>query len=452
MRARNEPIQPGITRLSISQWRQLYLHDRKRWLDELQNRPERFDRNNWTRAIRTWRVVDDSPLDPTPSSEGSLTGVPFVVKDLFDLAGEVTGCGSAVLLDALSPEPAREDALLVRRLKDSGAVPLGRAQMNEFAYGLDGKNSYTGDCLHPLDSARISGGSSSGSAWAVAAGIVPVALGTDTGGSVRVPAAICGIYGYRPAWSEAATEGVFPLANSFDTAGWFTAGARDMAILLRELVLPVEHSPAESADGSKPGRYWYYLPPEVNLQEELHQRILRWSEDLSAESRGKIEIVPAPDRWTTKAERIMRESHQAYNVVGSREAWNVHREWLDRYQEYYQPVVWGLIDRGRHWSEERVAWARTVVSEMKDLLTEATREAAGLVIPAVPVPTPGTDEIDSAFREQTLRLSTPGSMSGFPVLSVPVHVDAIRSGGVQVIVGPGAEEQLLGLLGSGTLR
>ncbi|MDP4823157.1 MAG: amidase family protein, partial [Aestuariivirgaceae bacterium] len=145
-------------------------------------------------------------------------GIPMGVKDLFDLAGEVTRAGSVVLNDAPA---AIQDARAIARLKAQGFIAVGRTNMTEFAYSGLGLNPHHGTPLSPFDRAhsRISGGSSSGSAVAVAEGMVPVAIGTDTGGSCRVPAAWCGIVGYKPTHGRVPLQGVYPLAPSLDSVG-----------------------------------------------------------------------------------------------------------------------------------------------------------------------------------------------------------------------------------------
>ena len=165
------------------------------------------------------RVVADT-------AKSELAGVPFVVKDLFDAAGWPTKAGSTFLEE----ERARPegDGALVARLRAEGAVLAGKTQLHEFAYGITGENPHYGDVEHPRLPGRTSGGSSSGSAAAVAAGVVPLAFGTDTAGSIRVPAAFCGLFGFRMTPHHPWIADAFPLAPSFDTAGWFTANAGEV--------------------------------------------------------------------------------------------------------------------------------------------------------------------------------------------------------------------------------
>ena len=150
------------------------------------------------------------------------------------MEGLPTFAGSSFLPE-VRPSPAA-DSQIVRDLRAAGAVLAGKTHLFEFAWGLTGENAHYGDCEHPGFPGRTSGGSSSGSAAAVAADIVPFAIGTDTGGSIRVPAAFCGIFGYRGAPHDALISDAFPLAPSFDTAGWFTRSASDMRAAMAALV------------------------------------------------------------------------------------------------------------------------------------------------------------------------------------------------------------------------
>jgi Asp-tRNA(Asn)/Glu-tRNA(Gln) amidotransferase A subunit family amidase len=177
-------------------------------------------------------LVGGKLWDAGEPPDGPLGGVPWVLKDLFDVAGMKT-LASSRLLESLS-SPAESDAAVVRDLKQAGTVLIGKTHLNEFAYGLDGVNSHFGTVPNPQVPGALAGGSSSGSAWAVASGLVPLAVGTDTGGSIRVPAAYCGLYGFRMVpehpWSR---KGAFPLAPRFDTAGWLTWHRRDLVEMLR---------------------------------------------------------------------------------------------------------------------------------------------------------------------------------------------------------------------------
>lgn len=158
---------------------------------------------------------------------GPLAGVPFAVKNLFDIAGVTTLAGSAILADA---PRARRDAFAIARLEAAGAILIGALNMDEFAYGFSTENAHHGATRNPHDPDRIAGGSSGGSAAAVAAGLVPLTLGTDTNGSVRVPAALCGVFGLKPSFGRLSRTGVYPFVDSLDHIGLFASSVRDLAL------------------------------------------------------------------------------------------------------------------------------------------------------------------------------------------------------------------------------
>ena len=187
-------------------------------------------------------VTGDSALDAARAAEadlvagrvqGPLLGVPLGLKDLFNTAGVRTTGGSKILADSVPTA----DATVVRRLRAAGAIVLGKLNMHEFAYGPEGLNEHYGHARNPWDAqqTRVTGGSSSGSGAAVAAALVPVALGSDTGGSIRIPAALCGITGIKPTYGRASRAGVLPLAWSMDHVGPMARSAADCAIVLRAM-------------------------------------------------------------------------------------------------------------------------------------------------------------------------------------------------------------------------
>src|SRR5437016_8827852 len=187
-------------------------------------------------------VTGDSALDAARAAEadlvagrvqGPLLGVPLGLKDLFNTAGVRTTGGSKILADSVPTA----DATVVRRLRAAGAIVLGKLNMHEFAYGPEGLNAHYGDARNPwdADAHRIAGGSSSGSGVAIAAGLVPGSLGSDTGGSIRIPASLCGITGLKPTYGRVSRAGVLPLSWSMDHVGPMTRTARDCALMLHAI-------------------------------------------------------------------------------------------------------------------------------------------------------------------------------------------------------------------------
>ncbi|MCZ2497790.1 AtzE family amidohydrolase [Xylophilus sp. Kf1] len=173
------------------------------------------------RALRIDRT------DPAERSALPLAGVPFAVKNLFDIEGVTTLAGSKIERDA---PPAAADALLVQRLEAAGAVLVGACNMDEYAYGFTTENSHVGPCRNPHDTGRIAGGSSGGSAAAVAAGQVPLTLGSDTNGSIRVPASLCGVFGLKPTFGRLPRTRSYPFVSSLDHLGPFARSVRDLAL------------------------------------------------------------------------------------------------------------------------------------------------------------------------------------------------------------------------------
>ncbi|MEP9401304.1 AtzE family amidohydrolase [Sphingomonas sp. VNH70] len=186
--------------------------------------------NAATRLLRQRALADAARVDADVAAgrdSGPLAGVPFAVKDLFDVSGETTTAGARQRADAPA---ATHDAVVVARLCAAGAVLVATTNMDEFAYGFSTENRHYGTTRNPHDPARLAGGSSGGSAALVAAGLVPLALGSDTNGSIRVPASLCGIYGLRPTHGAISLEGVYPFVERLDTVGAFARSPEDLAI------------------------------------------------------------------------------------------------------------------------------------------------------------------------------------------------------------------------------
>ena len=429
----------------IRWWRETFAGDRDRWRESLLSAPGEEQRA-WRRAVRSWPRPAELDGEADEVTAGPLAGVPFGVKDLFDQKDNVTLAGS-ILLKQIGT-PATEDALIVRKLRELGAIPVGRTNMNEFAYGLDGFNPHTGNCPHPVDPQRISGGSSSGSAWIVARGILPIALGTDTGGSIRVPAAFCAVYGFRGIPDESGREGVFPLSRSFDTAGWFTRSAADMAAMI-ELFYGWPARTQASAEGETSaraqasargettpaettGKGIYYAPAKVELTPEVaaaYDGYLRSTDLVETDS-------PTAGLFRDRLDAVIDEAFWAYNVIGSCEAFDVHSRWFTEHKRLYNPDVWRLIDRSRHWEPGALDYAGQLKEEISSLLRELLNSVDALVMPAVHTVAPKMEEVDQPFRVDIIRLTSLASLAGLPVITIPLKTEGGLSCGLQLITTP----------------
>lgn len=344
-------------------------------------------------------------------------GLPYLLKDLFDLAGVPTMAGST-FLSLVRPLPTK-NSRFPERVQQLGAACAGKSQLVEFASGLTGENPHYGDCPHPFFPGRLSGGSSSGSAALVAAGVVPFALGTDTGGSVRVPAAFCGLHGFRGTPGHEWITDAFPLSPTMDTAGWFTANATDMLTTWRDLVGGTE-APA--------GRRGCHLPMKA---------LLDGADDETSRAcdAAAAAICPAADRATHDALlNAWQGATDAYVTIGMSEAHAVHREWLTSYRANYDPVIWQRFHDAGHYPAEQILRARAKLEEIRAAWRQFFSTHDFLILPATPCPAPRKVDCTIELRRSIIALTAPASLGGLPVLSIPVPLPSGMSAGLQIIV------------------
>jgi amidase len=359
---------------------------------------------------------------------GPLNGLRFAAKDIFDVSGHTTGSGNPDWLATHGRAMATAPA--VARLLDAGAELVGKTITDELAYSLNGQNFHYGTPVNVNAPGRIPCGSSSGSAAAVAGGAVDTALGSDTGGSVRIPAAVCGIYGIRPSHGRVSLEGVMPLAPSFDTVGWFarepSVMARLGAILLGEDTGPVAGGVARIADA------FAIAEPSVQaVLEALAQRI----EKLLGR-RPAVEIGGLDD-WMA----VMRK-------LQAREIWSVHGQWIEKTRPRFGPEV-----------AARFQWARGVASQPADdgkarraafakRMEKILQETGLLLLPTAPdiAPLRGLEGASSqSFRDRTFRLTCIAGLAGLPQLNLPAGRVSGCPVGLSVIGPRGSDRALLDL-------
>ena len=403
---------------SISDWSHETKANPQKAADHFFNHLEQFPESQVRAAIaripsreHLVQAIEKSIEDP----DLPLAGIPYLLKDLYDVADWETNASSH-FLNKVRPTPKTSSAL-ARAFNRAGGVFAGKTHLVEFAFGMEGSNCHFGDGVHPLFPNRISGGSSSGSTWAVAGGLVPLASGSDTGGSVRVPAAYNGLYGVRVTpnhpWSK---DGCFPLSPSFDTAGWFTRTAADMKLTIDALF-------ASDSTDQAPFKGLDLLPNYEFIDDGL-----------SAPHRQTIEAIqPSTNSEATKAFLSLSELIKSYLVISSSEALQVHREWHENRKDQYDPQTWDRIAKGKEWSEDDLNEALAVKNQMSKWLNDCFVEYDFIVIPASPVPAPLLGE-GTALREAHLSLTAPASLAGLPVLTVPYFMESGLSGGLQIIV------------------
>jgi len=361
----------------------------------------------------TWSHVSKLPWTASSDSNCPLCGVPFAVKDLFPANHQTTRAGSAFLR-----KENLQDSALVSALRDHGAIPVGTTHLHEFAYGLTGENPHYGRLNHPLCPDRTTGGSSSGSAATVAAGVVPFALGTDTGGSLRVPAAYCGIYSWRDVPQHLWIKDAFPLAPSFDTAGWLASNARDLQALYSLLVT------SKQTEIENP-RFAF-----VTARSLGHQISSEFETSLLDRI---LQLVGPPTGPPSELANRITDSTWAYAVLQSSEAFGIHQRFIDAKKNQYGEVVWQRIDRGRHWTARQLHAARLYQLGVKAAFSTFFRHHDFVVMPVAPTPALKHDDCDQNNRDALLAFNTPVSLAGLPVITVPVFLQDGLSLGLQFI-------------------
>jgi amidase/aspartyl-tRNA(Asn)/glutamyl-tRNA(Gln) amidotransferase subunit A len=368
------------------------------------------------RAVIAWlRPEAELAAALTATEPGRPLGrVPYFAKDLFDTAGVPTAAGSTFLPQERA-SGARDGALAAACAR-AGAVLAGKTHLHEFAYGITGENPHHGDCHRPGFPGRTTGGSSSGSAAAVAAGIVPLALATDTGGSVRVPAAFCGLYGLRLSPGEPWIADAVPLAPTFDTAGWFTAGAEDLATVIEALLPPEQPTP-------RPLRGHSWAPP--GLDPEVAAGF--------GAAAGQL-AEPAAAALADELTAGFAPALAAYHTIVSAEAWAWHRGWFPRRATEYDPNVRQRLENAARITAEQAAAARAATEGVRAVWREYFRTHDFLVLPATPTPAPTKAECTPELRNRIIQLTAPASLGGQPVLSLPVTLPSGLTTGLQVIV------------------
>jgi Asp-tRNA(Asn)/Glu-tRNA(Gln) amidotransferase A subunit family amidase len=347
-----------------------------------------------------------------------LLGIPICVKDVIDVAGLPTTAGAA----GWRRDPAA-DAPAAARLRAAGAVIVGKGNTNEFAYGADGRNPHWGDARNPHDPERLAGGSSSGPAVAVAAGMALGGLGTDTSGSVRIPAALCGIAALRPTLGAIPTDGVVPLAWSYDAVGPMARTVEDVALLWRAL---------GRADGAT-------ASPRVGLLVDLVEACEPGVADATRAVAERLGATPVEIP-------LLHHAAEIHAIIQMAEASAAHHPWFAREQERYSPVVRDRLERGRDIAADdylRARQARRDLAEQVRATMDRERLTA-LLAPTVPAVAPPLDGDIVAQRRLLLRATVPLTQTGGPVMAVPV-VTAGLPVGVQLAGRPGDDAALLDL-------
>lgn len=414
----------------------------KRCLDNMDQQPELAERV-FIKPLRESAMAQARAFDQLSAQGVPLppyAGIPVSVKDLFDMAGEVTTCGSEVLRDR---QPAPEDAEAVRRLRNAGFIPVGRTNMTEFAYSGLGLNPHYGTPENPWDreQGRIPGGSSSGAAIAVTEQMTVASLGTDTGGSCRIPAALCGIVGFKPSAASVPQDGVSPLSSSLDSVGTLGASVECVAILHEVLasdsIMPLTDVRLEGL--------------RLAVPETL---VLDGMDDTVAATFEK-----ALQRLQQAGVRI---EHIALTELGelpaingkggfaAAEAWAWHRELIGEARDRYDPNVVARIEKGRDQSAADYIDLLAARANLQRRVAAISSQYDALVFPTVPTvaPTIADMEDPQRFHEANLLMLRNPSVANFLdrcSLSLPCHQHGSAPVGLMLTGEHGADRRLLGI-------
>src|SRR5260221_8809212 len=389
-------------------------------------------------------------INPQPSEQtipyalaNALRGIPIAVKDLFDTAGIRTTAGSKFFAENIPDS----DAFVVEKLKQAGATIMGKTNTHEIALGVTGNNPHFGTARNPWDAIRIPGGSSSGSAIAVATGMALGALGTDTGGSIRIPAALCGIVGFKPTYGRVSLRGVFPLSWNLDHVGPLTSCVRDAALVLQ--VISTYDSIDPTSIKMLMGDYLGHLVDDM----EGRKIVLGIGEYVEAADTDVLSAVHETakvfEALGCKVQEVnadwMRKAALANKTMTQSDGAAFHRDRLQEHPEMFgEDILRRLMDGVKTTSTE-YALARRTQTEVKKRCDMFFESYDFLIIPSTPIAAPtiaGNDAVEQAAR--LTRFTAPFNLAGLPAISVPCGFtkDGLPIG-LQIVSRPWADAKVL---------
>ncbi len=394
-----------------------------------------FDRDTFNAFCRHTHVALDG------ASDGPLAGLRFGLKDLYDIAGYKTGFGSPDWLR--THDAATATASVATRLLAAGASMIGKTHTEEMAFSLTGESAHYGTPINPAAPNRIPGGSSSGSASAVAGGLVDFAIGSDTGGSVRGPASFCGVYGIRPTHGRIAMDGAAPLAPAFDTCGWFARDAHMLARVGRVLL-------------AAPGAGMGDAPAAAVPRAGARGRLLLATDAFAAALPGVAEaLAPAVARVTT----LLGPAHDVTVSDAGLAAWfdvfrtlqfadirDAHGEWVSRVHPTFGPQIQPRFDAVMALDASLVPPAQAQRAAIRSRLDALLADHAVLMLPTMPDIAPLLHASPSetvAFRERSLGLLCIAGLGGLPQITLPFATHQGCPIGLSLIAARGNDEMLL---------
>lgn len=382
------------------------------------------------------------PGNNAPASN-ALRGIPIALKDLFDTAGIRTTAGSKFFAEHI-PE---QDAFVVEKLKQAGAIIVGKTNTHEIALGVTGNNPHYGTARNPWDPTRIPGGSSAGSAIAVATGMALGALGTDTGGSIRIPASLCGVVGFKPTFGRVSLRGVFPLSWNLDHVGPLAKCVRDAALLLQVISVydPVDPASIKMLSGD----YLSHLVDDVTGRKIALGigKFVETSDSQVLEAVQQTTKVFASLGCKVQDVNVdwLREAARANKIMTQSDGAAVHRDRLKEHPEMFGEDIRRRLEDGANTSSTDYILARRTQAEVKKRFEQFFESYDFLILPSTPIAAPtveGHDAVEQAGR--LTRFTAPFNLAGLPALSLPCGFT--KEGlpiGLQIVARAWAEAKVL---------
>jgi amidase len=362
------------------------------------------------------------------AASGPLKGLTFGVKDIYDIAGVKTGFGSPAWLE--THEAPKKTAPIVEMLLAAGASAIGKTHTEEMAWSINGINAHYGRPINVKAEGRVCGGSSSGSASAVAAGLCDFALGSDTGGSVRLPASYTGLYGIRPTHGRLPLEGVMPLASSFDVAGWFARDAETFAKVGKVLLKGA----------------WDVKPRTLLIADDMFALLGEHEKAALQPAVKRIARHFGEPQMVNVADRPLRECFELYRVLQAAEIWKTHGAWVEKHKPTFGPGIHERIYGAAKIDPADVEKAKAMREQVSAYVAELLKNSAMIVMPTVPgiAPLVNTPVHESeTYRGRAMSLLSISVLARTPQMSLPlVSLDGCPLG-ISIMGAQGMDEMLI---------
>jgi Asp-tRNA(Asn)/Glu-tRNA(Gln) amidotransferase A subunit family amidase len=381
---------------------------------------------------QSWSQAQADILRREDLEDMPLWGVPVSLKDCFDLAGFATSCGSRFYRDHHGV--ASSDSAVAAKLRSAGAVITGKTHMHQLAYGITGENLDFGDCVQPNNAEALTGGSSSGAAASIQEGSAMAAIGTDTGGSIRVPAAFCGVCGYRSSVTENSPDlwrGGYHLAGTFDTLGWLYRHLGDGPMLGQALLgLPIADTPNWSALRIGVPDVTFLKDCDADVLASLHS----WKATFE-QFTARVETFDA---------RLWSDAVSIYAPIQASEAAALHAG----YFQHFEPAIAERLAWGGSLGAAELSRLHERLAQFRESTSALFRDFDYLLLPCAPMASIAAGADHAATRPRILRYTCPISLAGLPVVTLPMLRCGVPAGGVQLVGPMGSDASLLALSAS----